>query len=205
MNLLDIAKQVATNVGEPTLLTVQDNAPFSRLAVQFINETGKDLIRRVDWHSLRKAFTVTGDGTARMHTLASDHDRLTPGLAVTFGGTPVRGSLSPDEWSSLSPSSGAPRYFYIAGRSIGFYPFLESAAAASVSYQSANWAAKADASPISSMSKDNDVTDFPAALLALGAVWRWYRHAGRDFSDHMAEYEQMLVDYAQAEGGMRQP
>ncbi|MGN6535209.1 MAG: phage adaptor protein [Mesorhizobium sp.] len=205
MNLLDIAKQFATNIGEETPTSVQGTEPFARLAVQFINETGRDMIRRVDWHSLRSTFGVEGDGTARMYDLATDHDRLTRGLSVYFGGSPLRGSLSQDEWVSLTPSEGTPRYFYAAGRSMGFYPYLAASAAASVSYQSKNWASDANGNGIDTMSSNTDETDLPSPLLVMGSVWRWYRHAGRDFSDHMAEYEQMLTDYAQAEGGIRQP
>lgn len=205
MNLLDIAKQVATNIGEETPVTVQDTEPFSRLSVQFINETGRDLIRRVDWHFLRTAETVTGDGTARMYDLSAAFDRLTSGLSVTFSGNPVRGSLSQDEWNAVTPSEGTPRYFYAAGRSIGFYPFLAATAVASVSYQSKNWATDATDAGIYLLSKDNDVANLPAPLLVIGAVWRWLRHAGKGYEDHMAEYEAMLTDYAQAEGGMRQP
>jgi hypothetical protein len=205
MTLISIAKQMAVNIGEANPDSVQDNAPFSRLAVQFINETGKDMVRRVDWHALNKTFTVTSDGTDRTYALAPDHDRLVKGLAVSVGGIPVRGSLSQDELASLTMSEGVPRYFWAAGASIRFYPYPAAATTATVSYQSKNWAKNVQASGISELSKDTDVPLLSEDLLLRGAVWRWYRHAGKDFSDQMAEYEAILTDYAGHEGGMRQP
>lgn len=205
MNLLDIARALATNIGEEMPETTQDDTPFSRLAVQFINDTGRDLIRRVDWHTLNRSHVLTGNGTGQLHNLPTDYMRLIRGQAVSHGGAALRGSLSSDEWASLTHTVGSPRYFRATARTIGFYPFLTSGAQAAVSYQSRNWAQSNTNDPRDSLSRDNDRSWLPGDLLAAGAVWRWFRHAGRDFSDYMAEYEQMLTDYAQAEGGMRQP
>jgi hypothetical protein len=202
---LEIAKGMAVNIGEDTPVSVQDDTPFCRLAGQFINETGRELIRRVDWHSLNKMFTITGNGSNQSYALAPDHDRLIRGLCVTIGGNLVRGSLSQDEWMALVPSVGDPRYFMAAANSIRFYPYPASGAVVSISYQSTQWVKDANGNGKSSLMKDSDNALLPHDLLLRGAVYRWYRHAGRDFSDHLAEYEAQLVDYAQAEGDIRQP
>lgn len=205
MTLLAIAQQMAVNIGEEPPVSTTDDTPFCRLAVQFINETGREIIRRVDWHSLRSGFTVIGDGTNRSYVLADDYDRLTRGLAATFNGTALRGSLSQDEWAALVHAQGVPRYFYVAGKSISFYPYLEDDASVVLSYQTKNWATDAGGNGKASLEANTDVERLSPDLLLRGAVWRWHRHAGRDYSDHMAEYEAMLADYAGAEGGVRQP
>lgn len=205
MTLLSIAKGMAVNIGEAEPGTAQDGTPFSRLARQFINETGKELVRRVDWHKLNKTLALTGDGTDKAYDFETDHDRLAKGQCVTCDGAPVRGSLSQDEWNALTHSAGTPRYFYALGTSIKFYPYPKDSLSISVAYQSNQWAKDKDGDGISSMMSDTDVELLPTELLLRGAVWRWYRHAGRDFSDQMAEYEGMLTDYAKAEGGFRSP
>jgi hypothetical protein len=205
MKLIDIAKQMAVNIGEETPDSVQGTDPFSRMAVQFINETGKDMVRRVDWHVLSKTWAVTGDGTDRAYSLAPDHDRLVRGLAVSVDGNPVRGSLSQDELASVVMSEGLPRYFWATSSTIRFYPFPAAATVANVFYQSKEWAVATTEVGLSTMSKDSDVSLLSGDLLMRGAVARWLRHAGKDFSDQMAEYEAMLTDYAGHEGGMRQP
>lgn len=205
MTLLSIAREMAVEIGEETPDTVQDNEPFSRLAVRFINETAYDAIRRVDWHFLTKITTIPGAGENRFYDLPSDYSRLIRGQAVRRNGKPVRGSLSSDEWAALDHIEGEPRYFRATSTSIAFYPYPATGHTLTVAYQSKNWAQTDDQQPLEKLSKDGDHPLLPSQLLLRGAVWRWYRHAGREFGDHMAEYEAMLTDYALSESGMRQP
>lgn len=204
MNLLEIATEIAVEVGEETPATAQNVSPFTRLAVQFINETGRELVRRVDWHVLNKVQTFEGDALDAFYPFDDDYARLTKGQSVTAAWMPVRGSLSADEWNSLVRTPGQPRYFRSTASGIGFYPSADAGVPISVSYQSKNWV-RADGVERPSMTQDSEITVLPAPLFVRGAVWRWHRHGGRDFSDHMAEYEAMLADYADQEGGVRQP
>jgi hypothetical protein len=205
MTLLEIAKAVAVETGVEIPVTVTGDDPDAIKIVRFVNETGAELARRVDWHVMRQQFTVTGDGTNRLYPLADDHSRLAQGLSVTVGGVPVRGSISADEWFSLVHAQGTPRYFWLAGLSMGFYPYPAAAQDLSISYQSTDWAQDLNGNGKTSLSADNDAVRLPGELFIRGAVWRWMRHVSRDFSDQMAEFEGMLTDYASAEGGMRQP
>lgn len=205
MSLLDIARELSVAVAENRPETVQGDTPFARMAVQFINETGRELARRVDWNVLRRTKTVTGDGIAVTIALPADFSRMAEGLAASANGNPVRGSLSPDEWSALSSVFGVPRYYYLSGINISFYPAPAATQTVDVTYQTSNWAKDADAVGKSYMSLDNDEELLPRDLLVQGAVWRWFRHAGRDFSDYMAEYEAAIADLAKAGNGVRQP
>lgn len=203
MTLLDITKAVALNVGEEQPSSAQD--ADSQKVVLFINETGAELARRVDWSALSKTGTIAGLGTDAPYDLQPDYDRLGRGMAVSVAGTPVRGSLTADEWFSLVRSEGTPRYFRLTGRAISFYPYPALGQDVTISYQSKNWAADAGGAAKAGMAQDTDVSLIPADLLTRGAIYRFIRHLGKDFSDYLAEYEAALADLAQAEGGIRQP
>lgn len=205
MTLKTIVQQIATNVGLEPPVSAQDNEPDNVKMVQFVNETGLELVRRVDWSALTKRLQIDGLGTDTTYPLAPDHDRFGRGMTVSVNGMPVRGGVSADEWFSLVQSEGVPRYFKVAGKTIGFYPYPAAAQPVMVSYQSNAWVTPETGPDGSVMSSDTDISLIPEILLIRGAVWRFLRHGGRDFGDHMAEYEAMLADLAESEGGVRQP
>jgi hypothetical protein len=203
--LLDIAKAVAVEIGVEIPATVTGDDPDAIKMVQFINATGVELARRVDWSALNDRHDIVGTGSPVAFELAGDHDRLAQGLCVTGSGGPVRGSITADEWFSLLPVEGAPRYFRSTSTRIMFYPYPAAAEGVTVSYQSRNWAVDDAGNGKTTLVKDRDAPKIPCPLFIRGAVWRWMRHVGRDFNDHMGEYEAQLADYAKAEGGIRQP
>jgi hypothetical protein len=155
----------------------------------------------VDWSALRQTATVTGTGAATAHDIANDFDHLARGMNVIANGDAVRGSLSEDEWFGLERVEGDPRFYYLANRQMAFWPFLANAETARVLYQSANWVSGSK----SAMMLDSDTALFDEGILAFGSIWRWRRHVGKDYADQMAEYEAMLADRAQFDGGVRQP
>lgn len=205
MTLKTIVQQIATNVGLEPPVSAQDNEPDNVKMVQFVNETGCELIRRVDWSALTRRLQIDGLGTDTAYPLAPDHDRFGRGMTVSANGMPVRGGVSADEWFSLVQSEGVPRYFKVSGKTISLYPYPAAAQQIMVSYQSNGWVAPATGLNKEVMESDTDVALIPESLLIRGAVWRFLRHGGRDFGDHMAEFEAMLADLAESEGGVRQP
>ena len=205
MTFLEIMQRVAKNAGIDIPATTASTDPDRIKIALFINETGKELARRVDWRSLRKTVTLTGDGTSNSHTIAADFARLPEGMAVRCDGTPVRGSLTTEEWFSLEPVEGSPRYFFLDSRNIGFYPYLPSGKQVTVQYQSARWVTEPGTQGFEEMTNDAQDTPLNGDLIAFGAYVRWRRHIGKDFADHQAEFEAMLADIAKAEGGVRAP
>ncbi|BEV44767.1 hypothetical protein [Afipia carboxidovorans] len=203
MTLLSIAANVATNVGvkAPTsVLTNTSDKNADKIAV-FSAETCDELARRADWASLRKTVTVTGTGNPGALALPSDFLRLIAGMSVkTSAGMPVRTGLSPDEWNSLTPVEGTPRFAMLQGGSISFYPYLAYAATATVTYQSNAWGPSG-----AKWSNDGDVPLLPERLVTQGTIWRWRRQLGQDFQDYLAEYEAAIADYAKFDEGMRSP
>lgn len=205
MTFLDIMKDVAKNAGLEMPVTVATLDPDQVKLGQFINETGREIARRVDWGALRKIVTITGSGTAGEQDIAPDYDRLPAGLSVMSGMFPVRGSLTSDEWFSLDPATGQPRYFYLKGSRIGFYPFPKVGQNVRVQYQSKRWVVESGTQGFDTMTKDAQDTLLSPELMVAGAVWRWRRHMGKEFADYLAEFESILTDKAQADGGVRAP
>lgn len=202
MSFLTVMQAVAKNAGIRVPDTVAINEPDQVKLSQFINETGQEAVRRVDWGVLRKVATITGLGTDSLYSIADDYSRLAIGPCVRSDGRVIRGSLSPDEWFSLDRVVGDPRYYFLSGSKIGFYPYPASGKTLSVQYQSLNWVNDGAAN---SLSLDADLSMIPEDVLVKGGIWRWRRHVGKDYADHMAEYETVLLDYGQFDSGMRSP
>lgn len=200
MTLLAIAQAVAKNAGIEVPASITNSDPDHILLVQFINEAGAEVARRVDWGVLRKTATLTGDGAAKVFDLPADFDRFGIGLSVMGGDGAVRGSLTADEWFMLEPAVGAPRYYYLQGAKISLYPFLKAADTARIQYQSKNWTSAG-----AKMTVGTDTPIIPGALLESGALWRWRRHVGKSYADHVGEFEAQLVDLARNDSGVRLP
>lgn len=201
MTLLTIVQNVAKNVGiEPPDTAVNASDPDCIKLLEFVNETGKELARRVDWSQLRKPSLIVGTGFAAPYNLPPDYARLIEGWAITHDGAPVRGSLTADEWNSLVAVEGAPRYFFKTERKIAFYPYPPEAAQVNLTYVSNAWTSAGK----TAFEADTETALFPDCLLEQGAIWRHKRHIAADYSDYLAEFEATLAELAQFDGGVRE-
>jgi hypothetical protein len=202
MSLLSIAANAAANVGVKAPLSVLTNTDPNAIKIAvFSQETGDELARRADWSALRKTVTLVGAGTSDALALPNDFLRLIPGLSVmTSAGAPVRTGLSSDEWNSLTPTAGTPRFARLIGGLIAFNPYLAYADTATVTYQSNAWAPTG-----ATWANDGDVPLVPERLVTQGTIWRWRRQLGQDFQDYLAEYEAAIADYAKYDDGLRSP
>lgn len=202
MSLLTVVQDVARNTALDVPQTASGSTDRAIVnVVQFVNDAGTECARRVDWGALRKTTSVVGTGAAIDHALPSDFSRLIDGNAVNSSGVAIRGGLSADEWASLVPVVGTPRFFRKIGSSISLFPFLANAATATVIYQSLNWVSGNAAR----MTLDAQTALFPEDLLIKGAIWRQRRHVGQDFADQLSEFEAALADYSKYEMRARSP
>lgn len=205
MSALTIAQAVAANVGvaRPGSL-VANTDPNAVKILQFINEAGKETERRADWGKLEKDYQITGTGTNDEFPLPDDFSRLTTGNAVSVSGNPIRGSLSRDEWFSLpstvSTDQKPPKYFRLAGDTMSFYPYPKTGLSVTLSYLSNEWCDGGR-----EFQADGDEAFIPEDLIIRGAIWRWRRNIGADFSDYLAEYEAMLEQLAMFDQRERLP
>lgn len=188
MNVIEIAKAVAPSIAiEAPATVVSSSDPNAVKLLQMMNEAGREIAMRADWGALEKVETLSGTGTASAYPLPADFARLSIGNAVIGAGGPVRGGLSRDEWLSLTPTEGAPRYFRLTGGQISFYPYPALSDPVQVAYQSKHWCAGGEA-----FTADDQEPLVPHELVCRGTIWRWKRSEGQDFSDFLAEYEAML-------------
>lgn len=202
MTLKTAIQNVAKNVGiVPPDAVVGNTEPDCVKLLQFANETGQELARRVDWARMRKSQQIEGTGFAALLSLPTDYARMVDGWAVTFEGDAVRGGITADEWNSLTPVVGDPRYYLPVGLTIGFYPFLAEGVQVVVNYISTGWTSAYG----NTFAADTETTLFPERLLEMGTTWRQKRHIGADYSDYLAEFEAALADEARADGMVRLP
>ena len=192
MSLLTIAQGLARNVGMqvPTSVVGSTMREWQE-ALQFANETGEELARRVDWGALQANHTLTGDGTNLTYAMPAGFSRFSKGIAVKVGTSIVR-PLSRAEWNSLTPVQGTPRYFLAEGSEVTLWPFLANAATATASYQSDNWTSAGS----SAFTVDSQTSLIDEDLFLKGLIARWRRQKGMPYQDEEAEYEAALQDFA---------
>jgi hypothetical protein len=192
MTLLTIAQGLAKNVGmqEPTSLVGSTLREWQE-ALQFANETGEELARRVDWGQLQASTTLIGDGTNLVHSLPAGFSRVSKGAAVRSGTSSLR-PLSRAEWGTLTPVEGTPRYFLLEGDDLTLFPYLANLATVTVSYQTKYWTSGGAAA----FTADDQTSLIDEELFLKGLIARWRRQKGMDFADYEAEYEASLMDFA---------
>lgn len=192
MTLLTISQALAKNVGMATPTSVVGNGAREwQEALQFANEAGEELARRVDWGALQATTTLTGDGTNKVHPLPAGFGRLSAGIAIKAG-TVILRPLSRAEWNALTPVEGTPRYFLLEGNEVTLWPFLANAATASASYQSKRWTSAGG----ETFTADDQSSLINEDLLTKGLIVRWRRQKGMPYQDEEAEYEAALKDFA---------
>lgn len=193
MSLLSIATALANNVGmtAPDVIVTSPSRQWKE-ALQFANETGEELARRVDWGQLQASVTLTGDGTNKVHTLPNMFSRFNRGISLMVGTNIVR-PLSRAEWSRLVPVEGTPRYYLLEGLQVTLWPFLASAATATGHYQSAAWCSNGS----TSFGADTDTSLIDENLFAKALIVRWRTQKGMPYQDEEAEFEAALRDLAQ--------
>ena len=202
MSLLTIAQAIAPELSIAAPATVLTNTSDDAVKlVQFTVAAANEITRRVDWGALRSTATLTGTGASGLLALPAGVSRLIEGAAIKVNsGDVVRAGLSPDEWNALPTLSGTPRYAYLTGTSIGFYPFLASGATATVTYHSSHWCASG-----ATWGSDSEAALIPELLIQQGTIWRWRRHLGQDYQDYLAEFEATLAELSKFDGGIRSP
>lgn len=192
MTLLTLAQGLARNVGMqvPTSVVGSTMREWQE-ALQFANETGEELSRRVDWGALQATTTLTGDGTNKVHALPTGFSRFSKGIAIKAGTAIVR-PLSRAEWNALTPVEGAPRYFLAEGREVTLWPYLANAATATASYQSDLWTSAGGAA----FTADDQTSLIDEDVFLKGLIVRWRIQKGMPYQDQEAEFEAALADYA---------
>jgi len=200
-NILQIAADMAPHLGIDVPDAVFSSTdPTTVDVLRCINEAGVELATRFDWPQLRKLYTISLAGNVP-HNLPTDYSRMVRGASVSVNGVFVRGSVSDEEFNRLSPVAGAPRYYRASPTAIEFWPYASAPDEAKLIYISRNWlAGNKDA-----VDSDSNQPVIEDELVRKGALVRFKRMKGHDFTDFLEEYEGDLVRYSTFSRSERSP
>lgn len=171
--------------------------------VAFVQDSGRELVERANWVTLKKPFQVTGDGAATLFALPSDWMRLCPSDKSPIGALvslsrptiPLVGPVG-DEWLNQMKSLPAfPSYpvWRIIGRNLELWPAIASGEIVKTNYFSKNFVVSAaNGSYLAAFSSDNDTSLIEEDVLMKGAIWRWKRAKGLDYAEEFREYQLSL-------------
>ncbi len=176
-----------------------NNNPNAQTMLQFAQQAGEEIARRVDWERTLKTATVP----TSPYALDEDFQRLIAGGAITTaGGEFVRPVLNGSEWTVINKVPSSQPYCFIRGGKILFAP-ASAGIGASIDYVSKNWI-KAGSDENAAFTADDNTLLFPDRLLTMGLIWRWKRQKGLTYDDQLAEFEATLAFEIAADRGSSQ-
>ena len=170
-----------------------------KLLKQYLDDTVRELARRIDWEQLTTDYTITGTG-AESYSLPSDFMRVAAGDNAVYENSPNRRPCIPvdrdGDWTELKQIgfAGVQRYYRINSGNINFYRPLPTGAIVTLAYVSKHWKRDVnEANPGDTWTNDTDLSIIYGHLLQLGVVWRFRRHKGLQYLDRKVEYEAELA------------
>lgn len=164
--------------------------------VDYAQEAGEEIARRVDWRQM----LASGTATATPYTIPSDFQRFTPGGGMrTALGVFLRPVLNSSEWALVKSAPPSQPFYFLKGTTAEFSP-TSIVPGVVFDYVTANFV-QSGASKLPAWASDSDTSLFPERLLTLGVVWRYKRQKGLVFEDELAEFEAALGAEAKADRG----
>lgn len=185
MSIISAINAVCDVVSLDRFDTVVGNTdPNAQTMLEFAQEAGEEIARRGDWSRMDKTAAVTNNP----FPLPEDFQRLAVGGAVLLpSGVFARQVSNESVWRVVRNSASEVPFFYLTGSRAVFSP-TGSSVSAQFFYLSKNWL-KDGSNERSTITKDDNVTQFPDRVLTKGIIWRWRRQKGLSFDDQMAEFE----------------
>lgn len=170
----------------------------------FLDETVRDVRRRVDWsRPIAKVYTLTSDGS-ETYDLPSNFVRLQRDPRAVYETTALRRSLLPVPADGLYThikevgSTGTNRYYQVRGYE-GAYTISiyrePTVISVTIHYISDVWLVNAGTEK-SSFTDGDDALLLPRRLIEAGTVWRYRERRGLDYMAKQDEYEALLGRYA---------
>lgn len=201
MTVLQIAKYLAPQISIETPVILASSSDTEQLElVNFMNSAGVEIATRYDWPQMRVNSYLTGAGNAPM-TFAQNFSRLIQGRSVSYNGVTVRGGMSNEEFNRLVPVAGIPRYFRATPKTLELWPYIAPPTTVDVSYITTDWLVGGK----SLITTDTDTPVFDEQLVIKGTLWRWRRHKGLDYKDHLDEFEAEMSKYTKFSSSERSP
>lgn len=207
--ILSIAQDAAIEISlsEPNTLFGSDAPSGGKKLARHITRTCRQLAQRYDWSFLRKEQTFT-TVAAEIQTNALPSDFLRFVTETTWNRTTrreVEGPLTPQDYQSEKArvNGGIRDQFIIRGTDFLIYPTPSAGDTIAYEYIKNTIGADSGSTELTEFTADTDTTLFDDELVMLGAVWRYKKSDGLDYSEEFREYEARLLNIGSKDGGNR--
>jgi hypothetical protein len=210
--LIDIVQGAARRVNYPQpTAAIGTTDPNIALLIDCAQDAGDDAVERVNWAALKLQTPVTflGDGLTAAFPLPVGFQALSPSDTFVSDLYPTWNLPGPVSEGALVKLKALPMAIPVhVWRQVGgsvqgtgmivpmieFFPPLGIGETVSYVYAARRWITNSVgaqyAEPI--WCADSDISLIPQRLIRLGAVWRWKRRKGFDYSEEMNDYEGAL-------------
>lgn len=212
MPLIDIVQGAVRRVNYPQpTVAIGSTDPNIALMVDCAQDSGDDAVERVNWAALKlqTPASFTGDGETAAFPLPGGFQALAPSDVFVSDLYPTWKLPGPVSEGDLLRLKALPMAIPVhtwrqvgavpAGGSfivqmIEFFPVLGIGETVTFVFASGSWITNSMGVryPTPAWQADSDISLIPERLIRLGAVWRWKRRKGFDYSEEMNDYEGAL-------------
>lgn len=205
MSLLTIVQGISQRLGFAQPSTAYGSSdPYVSQIVAFTQDAGDEILERWDAQTLKGSYnpvTFTGDGTTATFNLPADFKALSPSdtfISSKYPTLVLPGPINEEDLMRLKavPFNILPSVWRRIGNAIEFYPVLTAGEVVSYVYGGKNWITDSSGvTPRSAWAADGDLSRIPDRLIRLGALWRYKRAKGLDYSEEFAAFEKAFTAY----------
>lgn len=159
-----------------------------------VNEAATDILRAHEWTKQLTLCTLPGDGSTTTFDLPSDFDRCPKDVSIfttQWPGVPFRRARDLDEWyfNQRFVSAGVPGWWIMLGGQLQIYPAPAASTNVQFYYIGNKTVTPATGATKAQFTADDDTFRLPERLLTLNCIWRWLSQKGKDYGEHMQNYE----------------
>lgn len=202
MTLLTTIQGAMVEVGLPKpSFAIASTDPGVVAMISMVNQTGLELMRRVQWTALQTEKTFTSVAQAiQTSAIPTDFDRF---INESFWNRTERrqvaGPLTPQEWQMRQASSigGITDFYRVRGTDILIDPVPTAGQTMAYEYISKYWVSGSKVA----MTADSDTALIDENLLKLGGIWRYLKSRNMDYAEEYRTFETEVLNAAAKDGG----
>ena len=210
MSLITIIQGASRRVNYPQpSVAIGSTDPNVALLIDCAQDAGDDAVERVNWQALKlqAPASFTGDGVTAAFPLPLDFERLSPSDVFVSDLYPTWKLPGPVYEGDLLRLKALPMAIPVhVWRQVGlavngfivpsieFFPILGAGETITFVYARGAWITNSIGAQYANHTwqADSDLSLIPERIIRLGAVWRWKRRKGFDYSEEMNDYEGAL-------------
>jgi hypothetical protein len=213
MSLLTIVQAAALRCHYPVpAVAFSSLDPGIQLFIASAQDTGDEMVERVDWQNLKiqQPVTFAGNGTTTLFPLPANFSALSPSDTFISSAYPTLRMIGPVNEDDLMRLKALPIVLFPPVwrqvlNSIEFFPAPQAAEIISFVYAGSTWINISPGVPRIPVAwgADADFAAFSERAVMLGTVAKWRRAKGLDYSQEFETYEQALAAVAGRESTQR--